>query len=122
MSRYEIKYNEKLLKHYFYDNELKEQISFDDVLKVIEEQNNQLAELQEKYDACQEARKLENEFKNQEFDEHIQELIKMEKKLTKKDKEIEELKEILKQALGFLEYKENQESAFEVWIKWYKGE
>lgn len=44
MSRYEIRYNEKLLKHYFYDNELKEQISFDDVLKVIEEQNNQLAE------------------------------------------------------------------------------
>lgn len=44
MSRYEIKYNEKLLKHYFYDNELKKQISFDDVLKTIETQNNQLSE------------------------------------------------------------------------------
>ena len=44
MRRYEIRYNEKLLKHYFYDNELKEQISFDTVLKVLEEQNKQLAE------------------------------------------------------------------------------
>lgn len=68
MSRYEIKYNEKLLKHYFYDNELKEQISFDDVLKVIEEQNNQLAELQEKYDVCQEKLNRAIRFKT----EHIE--------------------------------------------------
>lgn len=67
---------------------------------LIAELKQQVAELQEKYDACQEARKLEIEFKNQEFDEHIQELIKMEKKLTEKDKEIKELKKDLKSQKG----------------------
>lgn len=39
----------------------------------------QLTELKEKYYACQEARKLEINFKSQEFNEHMQELIDMEK-------------------------------------------
>lgn len=64
-------------------------------MRVIHQQQNkiadlekQLAELQEKYDACQEARKLEAEFKNQEFMKHSQELVDMEQQLAEKDKEI----------------------------------
>lgn len=70
------------------------------------ELKQQLAKLQEKYDACQEARKLEIEFKNQEFDEHIQELIKMEKKLTEKDKEIKEYKKLMRILLNDLVFEE----------------
>ena len=42
-----------------------------DKAEKFDQTKQRLVELQEKYDACQEARKLEAEFKNQEFMEHF---------------------------------------------------
>lgn len=53
---------------------------------------NKLAELQEKFDACQELRKLEAEEANEQSMSRYQELADMEKQLAEKDKEIEYLK------------------------------
>ena len=64
-----------------------------DKAEKFDQTKQRLVELQEKYDACQEARKLEAEFKNQEFMEHFQELVDIEKQLAEKDKEIEEYKQ-----------------------------
>lgn len=82
------------------DKEYGEQFRFIDRVVNQDKENERLKqrleELQEKYDACQEARKLEAEFKNQEFMDHSQELVDMEKQLAEKDKEIEKVENYYK--------------------------
>lgn len=45
MSRYETRYDEKIMKHYFYDTELKEMVKFDDVRNYLNQQDRQIKEL-----------------------------------------------------------------------------
>lgn len=44
--RYECKYNEKLMKHYTFDNENKEELGYKCVVRVLNQQNKQIKELE----------------------------------------------------------------------------
>ena len=44
--RYECKYNEKLMKHYTFDNENKEELGYKGVVRVLNQQNKQIKELE----------------------------------------------------------------------------
>lgn len=45
--RYECKYNEKLMKHYTFDNENKEELGYKGVVRVLNQQNARIKELEE---------------------------------------------------------------------------
>lgn len=45
--RYECKYNEKLMKHYTFDNENKEELGYKCVVRVLNQQNKRIKELEE---------------------------------------------------------------------------
>lgn len=45
--RYECKYNEKLMKHYTFDNENKEELGYRGVVRVLNQQSERIAELEE---------------------------------------------------------------------------
>ena len=46
--RYECKYNEKLMKHYTFDNENKEELGYKGVVRVLNQQNARIKELEKK--------------------------------------------------------------------------
>ena len=52
--RYECKYNEKLMKHYTFDNENKEELGYKGVVRVLNQQDARIKELEK------EKKKLEN--------------------------------------------------------------
>lgn len=74
MSRYVTRYDEKLMKHYFYDTVNKEMLKFQDVEDYLNKQDETIAEI------------------NKEFLQAIQDWKKL---IAEKDKEIERLKKIL---------------------------
>lgn len=45
--RFESKYNEKLMKHYAFDNENKEELGYKGVVRVLNQQNKQIKELEQ---------------------------------------------------------------------------
>lgn len=81
MSRYETRYDEKIMKHYFYDTELKEMVKFDDVRNYLDQQDKQIKEL-----------KLELKKELNEHEEFV-------KKSADKIKELEKELEVYKKAL-----------------------
>lgn len=45
--RYECKYNEKLMKHYTFDNENKEELGYKGVVRVLNQQDARIKELED---------------------------------------------------------------------------
>ena len=80
--RYECKYNEKLMKHYSFDNENKEELGYKGVVRVLNQQNKQIKELNTK---------LVEEMELSAERRQIIEDLTIEN--NQQDKEIEELKE-----------------------------
>lgn len=92
--RYECKYNEKLMKHYTFDNENKEELGYKGVVRVLNQQNKQIKELNTK---------LVEEMELSAERRQIIEDLTIEN--NQQDKEIEELNEKLQDKVADLEAK-----------------
>ena len=87
--RYECKYNEKLMKHYTFDNENKEELGYKGVVRVLNQQDARIKELEKENQKANIKNYLTDyylvEKENQQLNEHIKEL----ELLLKADKKIE---------------------------------
>lgn len=113
--RYECKYNEKLMKHYTFDNENKEELGYKGVVRVLNQQNKQIKELNtklvEEMELSAERRQIIEDLtiENNQQDKEIEELNEklqdkvadLEAKLAEKEKEIR--KKVCDDVIKFME-------------------
>lgn len=80
--RYECKYNEKLMKHYTFDNENKEELGYKGVVRVLNQQDARIKELEDMvvkkqnklYSRLDEIKNLQEEKQQLKLDNQIKQL------------------------------------------------
>lgn len=97
--RFESKYNEKLMKHYAFDNENKEELGYKGVVRVLNQQDKKIKDLEDKLADSEKQIKDAREAGNMAVDswcknrrKYEAQIAELQKQLKEEEKEIEQLK------------------------------
>lgn len=72
--RYECKYNEKLMKHYTFDNENKEELGYKSVVRVLNQQDKRIKKLEETLEKARQREVIIHQNYRQGYIKDLQEL------------------------------------------------
>lgn len=114
--RFESKYNEKLMKHYAFDNENKEELGYKGVVRVLNQQDKRIKELEQDKTKFMDLLNsmTENWWVSYEKNKKLrQENKQLKQQIAEKDEEIEELNDKLKWKSKWLKTVDNMVGHYE---------